>query len=73
MTGVHGIDAKPAMRLTNLVYTDPLPHLPLPQVPHPLSASAIDTSAAAENACVADASFLERAAGLLRDADVSYM
>ncbi len=73
MNGVHDTESKPAKRLTNLIYTDPLVHLPLPQVPQPLSASSIDTSAATESSLLSDASFLERAATLLQTADVSYM
>ncbi len=73
MNGKVSGGAKPAKRLTNLIYTDPLAQLPLAQLPQPPSAAAVDTATAAEDAFLWDASFLDQAASLLQATDVSYM
>ena len=73
MNGAHELEFRTAPRLTNLLYTDALPHLPLPQAPQPLSTAANDTPPAAATAYAQDPTFLQLAASLLQSADLSYM
>lgn len=73
MNGHHDAEPRTAARLTNLLYTDPLPHLPLPQVPQPPSAAALSLQATPQQSFAQDASFLDRAASLLQSVDLSYM
>jgi hypothetical protein len=74
MNGVHDeLEFRTAPRLTNLLYTDALPHLPLPQVPQPTNAAATDMPPAAAAPYAQDVSFLDLAASMLQSADLNYM
>lgn len=73
MNGHHDAEPRTAARLTNLLYTDPLPHLPLPQVPQPLSAAALSLPTSLQLSFAQDGSFLDRAASLLQSVDLSYI
>lgn len=74
MNGVHDeLEFRTAPRLTNLLYTDALPHLPLPQTPQPCNAETADMPPAAAASFAQDASFLELAASMLQSADLNYM
>ena len=74
MNGVHDeLEFRTAPRLTNLLYTDALPHLPLPQIPQPCTAATTNTPPASAASYAQDASFLELAASMLQSADLSYM
>ena len=74
MNGVHEeLQFRTAPRLTNLLYTDALPHLPLPQIPQPHRAADSDAPLESPASYAQDASFLQLAASMLQSADLNSM